>query len=161
MRPRPGQGRRGRGRGNRGRRGRGGSQAQPQHAEAEEEQVAPSAVIASHNSMQFCLGTLRPLEVAEVLKQRVYTLQSPPRQLRGLLRNAFRVGLETMRDAPSSEEASDGWKLFLLAPRMLLYRSPGEQHVPPEELRRRERAFQGGHWRELLQEAAGAAATAP
>ena len=44
---------------------------------------------------------------------------------------------------------------------MLLYRSPGEQRVPPEELRRRERAFQGGHRRELLQQAAGAAATAP
>ena len=156
-----GRGRRGRGRGNRGRRGRGGSQAQPQNAEAEEEQVAPSAPPASHNSMQFYLDTLRPLDVAEVLKQRVYTLQSPPRQLKGLLRNAFRVGLETIRDAPSSEEASDGWKLFLLAPRMLLYRSPGEQRVPPEELRRRERAFQGGHWRELLQQAAGAAATAP
>ena len=32
----------------------------------------------------------------------------------GALRNAFRVGLETIRDATSSETAGDRWKLFLL-----------------------------------------------
>ena len=42
------------------------------------------------------------------------TFQSPPRQLRGLLQNAFRVGLETIRDAATPRDASDGWKLLLL-----------------------------------------------
>ena len=68
----------------------------------------------------------------------------PPRQLRGLLRHALRIGLETIRDAPTPERASVGWKLFLLAPRMLLYRPPGTSRVPPDELRRREALFQAG-----------------
>jgi len=54
-----------------------------------------------------------------------------------------------------------GWKLFMLAPRMLLYHSPGEARVPPAELDRRIEAFRAGRWSDLLQEASAAAAAAP
>ena len=63
------------------------------------------------------------------LKRRVYTLQSPPLQIRGALRQALRAGLELVREAPDQEA---GWKLFLLAPRMLLYRERGQTRVPPQ-----------------------------
>ena len=97
----------------------------------------------------------------ELRNRRVYTFQSAPRQLRGLLRNAFRVGLEHTRDAPAHAQASTGWKLFLLAPCMLLYHGPGIGRVPPEELRRREKAFLAGQWLDLLREAASAAQQQP
>ena len=47
----------------------------------------------------------------------------------------MRVALEAVRDAEGAGEI-DGWKLFLLAPRMLLFRKPGCTRVPAEELRR-------------------------
>ena len=55
-------------------------------------------------------------------KRRVYTLQSAPPHIRGALRPALRAGLELWREAP---EQDAGWKLFLLAPSMLLFREKG------------------------------------
>ena len=107
------------------------------------------------------LEVLQALDLEAELRNRVYTFQSAPRQLRRLLRNAFRVGLEHIRDAPTQAQASTGWKLFLLAPRMLLYRAPGAGQVPPEELRRREKVFLAGQWLDLLREAASAAQQPP
>ena len=104
------------------------------------------------------LEALQALDLEAELLNRVYTSL---RQLRGLLRNAFRVGLEHIRDAPTQAQASTGWKLFLLAPRMLLYRAPGAGQVPSEELRRREKAFLAGQWLDLLREAASAAQQQP
>ncbi|CAE7730172.1 unnamed protein product [Symbiodinium sp. CCMP2592] len=51
-----------------------------------------------------------------------------------------------------------GWKLFCLAPRMLLQRSGGESLIPPAELDRRYDLFARGVWPELLQLASGSAA---
>ena len=61
----------------------------------------------------------------------------------------------------SPDDEVRGWKLFVLAPRMLLYRSPGEARVPPTELDRRVELFRAGRWNELLREASAAAAAPP
>ena len=53
----------------------------------------------------------------------------------------------------SPEDEVRGWKLFVLAPRMLPYRSPCEASVPPTELDRRVELFRAGRWNELLREA--------
>ncbi|CAE7744407.1 unnamed protein product [Symbiodinium sp. CCMP2592] len=151
----------GRGRGNRGgRRGR-GDEAHARQADDDSvedagqlpTQPAPASRAVPSSTH---LESLQALDLAAELRQRVHTLQSPPRQLRGLLRHAFRVGLETIRDAPTPEQASVGWKLFLLAPRMLLYRAPGATRVASHELRRREALFLAGKWLDLLNEAAAA-----
>eukprot|EP00439_Symbiodinium_sp_Y106_P000394 s14575_g1.t1 len=42
---------------------------------------------------------------------------------------------------PEADDEVRGWKLFVLAPRMLPYRSPGEARVPPTELDRRVELF--------------------
>ena len=54
-----------------------------------------------------------------------------------------------------------GWKLFLLAPRMLLYRHRGQHRVPPEELSKRVRLLADRRWDELLADAAAAAVADP
>ena len=83
--------------------------------------------------------------------------RSLPRQLRGLLRNALRVSLEAIRDDAGTDTERDGWKLLLLAPCMLLFRTPGVAHVPPQEFKRRERLFCEGSWTQLLRESVAAA----
>ena len=103
------------------------------------------------------LPHLRSIDLAAELGNRVYTFQSPPRQLRGLLRNAMRVALEAILDGAGTDTELDGWKLFVLAPRMLLFRAPGAARVPLAELARRERLFCEGKWVQLLVESAAAA----
>eukprot|EP00439_Symbiodinium_sp_Y106_P027522 s2258_g3.t1 len=103
------------------------------------------------------LPCLRETDLRAEFEHRVYTFQSPPRQLRGLLRNALRVSLEAIRDDAGTDTERDGWKLFLLAPRMLLFRTPGVAHVPPQEFKRRERLFCEGSWTQLLCESVAAA----
>ena len=71
-----------------------------------------------------------------------------------------RTALEALLDAATIEDECDGWKLFMLAPRMLLFRAPGQSCVPVQELRCREQAFLAGHWPELLRHGAAAAAPA-
>lgn len=88
------------------------------------------------------------------LRRRVLTLQAPPAPLRGALKAALREGLERIRHDPASP---DGWALFLLAPRMLLYRQQGENKIAVEELHRRVTALAAGHHQQLLDEAAAAA----
>ena len=83
--------------------------------------------------------------------------RSLPRQLRGLLRNALRVSLEAIRDDAGTDTERDGWKLLLLAPCMLLFRTPGVAHVPPQEFKRREHLFCEGSWTQLLRESVAAA----
>ena len=69
----------------------------------------------------------------------------------------MRMSLEAIRDGAGTDRECEGWKLFLLAPRMLLFRAPGTTHVPPEEIKRRERLFCDGQWTQLLRESANAA----
>ena len=97
-------------------------------------------------------------DLSTELKRRVYTLQSAPPQIRGALRQALRAGLELVRDAP---EQDTGWKLFLLAPRMLLFRERGQARVSPQELAKRVELLSQDRWDELLCQAAQAAQAAP
>ena len=69
----------------------------------------------------------------------------------------MRVALEAIRDAPGTDKELDGWKLFLLAPRMLLFRPQGVTRVLHTKLGRREHLFCAGRWTQLLRDSAEAA----
>ena len=69
----------------------------------------------------------------------------------------MRTGLELISERTSPLQELRGWKLFLLAPRMLLHRSAGQARIPPAELALRCEAFARGEWLTLLQAAAGTA----
>ena len=81
-------------------------------------------------------------------------MQSAPAFLREPLRAAFRVALEEAqrgrqeRDAWRRERA---WELFMLVPRLLLFRGATGERVPKEQLVARAAAFAAGQWLELFE----------
>ena len=80
-----------------------------------------------------CRHTCRRESLSDVdlnteLERRVYTLQSPPCQLREVLLNALRAGSE------GAQTGNTPQALFFLAPRRLLFRVPGTTHLAHEEL---------------------------
>lgn len=97
-------------------------------------------------------------DLADEFQRRVYTLQAPPPFLRGALRAALHAGLARIRDDPDSPA---GWGLFLLAPRMLLFRRRGETRVARDALEERAALLARGAYADLLDQAAAAAALAP
>ena len=106
---------------------------------------------AAEAGIQTGLLALDAVSLEDHFRRRVLTLQGVPARLRGTLRAAMRAGLRLAVEGASPEDAARGWKLFFLAHRMLLFRSPGETRVAPEELDRRGSLFQQGLWPQLLQ----------
>ena len=104
---------------------------------------------------------LDAIDLPSTCRQLVLTLQSAPPRIRGALRTALRAGLRVAVHPACDEDAVRGLKLFCFAPRMLLFRAPGETRVPPEELDRRCDCFNAGRWVALLHEAAAAVTLAP
>ena len=100
--------------------------------------------------------TLDEVDIDAVLRVRVPTLQAVPGFMRGVLRNALRLGLEHIVAASRAGDAqleAQAWKLFVLISRMLLHKKISQKLIPKNELRRRALKFQEGRWRELLAEA--------
>ena len=94
--------------------------------------------------MQIGLASFDAITLDVALRQRSLTLQGVPTRLRGALRTALRAGLQLIADRVSPQLELRGWKLFCLAPRMLLFRAVGDARVPPAELDRRCEVA-GGH----------------
>ena len=107
------------------------------------------------------LASLDAVDLQATCRQRVFTLQSAPARIRGALRTAMRTGLRLAVHPVAPEDALRGWKLFCLAPRMFLFRSPGASRIPSTELERRCELFRAGHWPDLLRQSASAAAVPP
>ncbi|OLP76330.1 132 kDa protein [Symbiodinium microadriaticum] len=116
-------------------------------------------VCAAETGLLTGLASFDAVDLQDTLHQRVLTLQGVPTRLRGALRTAFRAGLQLIADRESPVQELRGWKLFCLAPRMLLHRSGGDSLIPPAELDRRCDLFARGAWPELL--SAGSAASRP
>ena len=88
-------------------------------------------------------------------------MRSVPRVIRGAYRNAMRVALEEVArglDERSETRMTRGWKLFLLLPRLLLWRPVRGGLVSKKDLELRFRSFQTGQWRELLNTSASTTA---
>ena len=111
--------------------------------------------------MRHGFASLDAVNLQACCRQRVLTLQSAPARIRGALRTALRTGLRLAVHPVAPEDAARGWKLFCLAPRMLLFRLPGESRIPSAELDRRCELFRAEHWSDLLRQSAAAAATVP
>ena len=95
----------------------------------------------------------------DVLQQPCPTFRSPPKLLRGPLRQAMHLALshiQSLSAAATSVESERAWKLWLFLPRMLLFRPQAAARIPAAVLRARITAFQGGDWASLLREASAA-----
>ena len=86
-------------------------------------------------ALQRGLRALDDVDLAATLRVRTPTLQSVPGWMRGLLAFALRSGLRLIRGAPGTAAAREavGWKLFLLAPRMLLSAKRGSPQLSSSE----------------------------
>ena len=76
--------------------------------------------------MQIRLASLDAITLDVALRQRILTLQGVPTCLRSALRTALRAGLQLITDRESPQLELRGWKLFCLAPRMLVFRAAGD-----------------------------------
>ncbi|CAE7442537.1 unnamed protein product [Symbiodinium sp. CCMP2592] len=125
----------------------------------EVEVVTQLTLLHAHLNVAFQRGlaSLDDISLRDEMRKRVFTLQTVPVKIRGAARTAMRAGLQLAADQASPEQELRGWKLFVLAPRMLLYREPGVTRLTPDELHRRVTLFQQGAWLQLLRDAALAA----
>ena len=112
---------------------------------------ARNQVDVAEAAVQRGLDALNDIDLAAVLRVRTLTLQGVPGWLRGLLAFALRAGLRLIRDAPGDARAQEtaGWKLFMLAPRMLLSRARGQARIAPADLEQRVSLFKAGEWAQL------------
>ncbi|CAE7241283.1 unnamed protein product, partial [Symbiodinium sp. CCMP2456] len=122
---------------------------------------AEQRVGAASTGVRLGLEQLDGVDLAFELRRRTLTLQSAPTQLRGVLRYALRTGLEQAVAGAGPDDTTRGWKLFFLAPRMLLHREPGQSRIEPAELERRADAFRRGDWPSLLRAACSAPPAQP
>ena len=103
---------------------------------------------------------LDAIDLAAEFRRPVPTLQDVPPFLRAAVRHALMLALRELRTAyeagtdHSYTATERAWKLFLLAPRMLLAR-PAHRQGPRgrEELLARAAAFERGEWTSLLENA--------
>ena len=71
--------------------------------------------------------------VAEIFQRRACVMRSVPFIMKAAYRGAMRVALQEVmrgRELNCGSRVSRGWKLFLLLPRLLLFRSPRGGRVP-------------------------------
>ncbi|CAE7438573.1 unnamed protein product [Symbiodinium sp. CCMP2592] len=108
-------------------------------------------------------SSLDAVDLAAEFGTPVPTMQSVPAFLRAGVRQALVLALRALREAYTRGTAlqqTRAWKLFLLAPRLLLHRARGSGTVGREALLQRTRDFLAGRWEALLG-ATRAAAAAP
>ena len=82
--------------------------------------------------MRLGLVSLDEVCLEETFRCRILALQGVPARFRRALRTALRTGLELISERASPQQELRGWKLFLLAPRMLLHRAAGDSRIPPQ-----------------------------
>ena len=135
--------------------------------DASEDVVAPSfaeePIVVEPRSSQMVapFASLDEVDLTEVFSKRAVVMRSVPRVIRGACRNVMRVALEEVArglDERSETRMTRGWKLFLLLPRLLLWRPVTGGLVSKKDLELRFRSFQTGQWRELLNTSASTTA---
>ena len=98
-------------------------------------------------------ASLDSVNLEEVFSRRAPVMQSVPILIRGAFRSALRCAMKEIVDGATSEDAARctrAWKMFLLLPRMLLFRPVKGGLVPRTKLESRFRRFQEGDWTSLL-----------
>ena len=101
----------------------------PQLQQPDEQVDSRGAVlfVPEEIGMRRGLESLDMVDIAEVFSVRAVVMKSVPRFLAGAFRGALKAGLQEIckgRAANNVVVEERGWKLFLLIPRLLLWRPP-------------------------------------
>ena len=101
--------------------------------------------------LRAAFAAIEPYDVETVLSHPCSMLRAPPHFLKGPLRKALRFALDLIYHAGSPEGLGQeqAWKIWLLLPRMLLFRHPGSS-VPKREFLARFDDFFHGRWQALV-----------
>ena len=97
--------------------------------------------------------SLDEVDVAHLFRIRAVVMKSPPKFVRGAYCAAMRIALQEIvegSEAHNEDRQCRGWKLFLLLPRMLLFRPPRGGLIPKNRLLERLAMFATGQWTELF-----------
>ena len=123
-------------------------------ADSEHSATAPSSVPAA------AWAQLDAVDLQTEFAIRLPTMQGVPAFLRPGIRQAYTFSLRALRDAHSragEAQQTRAWKLFLLVPRLLLFRVRVTGSTGREALLQRVRGFLAGRWTALLAAARDAA----
>ena len=99
------------------------------------------------------LRGLDQIDVVHFFSVRAVVMKSPPKFVRGAYNAAMRIALQEIEagfQSQNEDRQSRGWKLFLLLPRMLLFRPHRRGLIPKQRLLDRFSLFSTGSWTELL-----------
>ena len=96
---------------------------------------------------------LDALDISAIFSRRASVMRSPPKFRSGAFRSAMRVALNEIVTGVERHDESvqcRGWKLFMLLPRLLLFRPPRGGNISKQQLQERFSAFSRGEWDQLL-----------
>ena len=100
-------------------------------------------------------ASLDSVSLRDIFKQRANVMISVPQCLRGPFRAGLRLAfseVELGRRESSEVRKERGWKLFMLLPRIFLFRPPRGGLVPKATFKARFEKFAAGGWTSLLRE---------
>ena len=100
---------------------------------------------------QAAFASLDDVDLQLEFQSRCCLMRSPPAFLRGAYKSAMRVALtEHQRAGEDVTRRTQAWKLFLLIPRLLLFRPARGGLLPKGQLQERFNRFVLGQWLPLL-----------
>ena len=105
-------------------------------------------------------ASLDAVDLSDVFERRAKVMRSVPHVLKGAFRMAMRVACQEIlegMEANSEVRVVRGWKLFLVLPRMMLFRPSRGGTVSRKTLESRVRQFQEGDWMSLVRESVSCA----
>ena len=95
--------------------------------------------------------SLDGVDLTVMFKTRANVMRSPPKFLRGAHKSAIRVAVHEWGEVVQSEaRKSRAWKLFVLLPSMLSFKSPRGGLVAKSKMVERFKFFSDGRWEDLL-----------
>ena len=102
-------------------------------------------------AIRAAIAELDGIDFSMEFSRRAVVMESVPHFLRGPYRSAMKLAMEEATQLnPIRQER--GWRLFLLLPRLLLYRPPRGGNIHKSKLAERFQAFAEGQWSSLLRQ---------
>ena len=134
---------------------------------SEDETLAPASVpdllvtatTVLTPAIRAVLEWLDEVDFDAVFIRRAVVMKTVPKFLRGPYRSAVRSVMEEADH--ENDQRERGWKLFLLLPRLLLFRHAGGGNIHKGKLAQRFQDFSEGRWSELLRVSTQSAEDAP
>ena len=124
--------------------------------EAREEPTPPEMPIRLWpRGRQEAFASLDGVQFKNVFSRRPRLMRTIPFVLKGAFRCALRTALDEViagHEQGNDSRMARGWKLFMLLPRLLLFRPSRGGMVPKKKLEERVSCFNDGSWLRLLEE---------